>query len=188
MGRKSYSLDETINVTSSILDHLNNSYIYRNDISSGTLSTLYSGLTISMGFPSDLTQVSLPTIAIQGPRPAVTDVLSFGELNEKSFGYRAFIFAGGERTNSALDEGKNLFQRARLLNDLKALLDANTNENIINYYNYSDIVSSGTKYRTNEDLIIYNVSGYDMEPTGPTEADRYRAVVDFDASLIFSQD
>ena len=182
------SEDEVLNITSSVLDYLKNTYFYRNDANSGTLSTYHSGLNFKVGFPSNLAEMVLPTIALEEPVIIPNEVLTFGEWDTKTFSYRLNVFAGGQRTSSIIDEGKNLYQRTQLTTDLKNLLDANQEGSIINYYHFSDIISSGTKYRTDEDIVIDSVTASFLPPTGETEADRYRAIIDFNASIIFSQD
>ncbi|MFA5036747.1 MAG: hypothetical protein WC479_06185 [Candidatus Izemoplasmatales bacterium] len=185
---KIYSFDESINISQSVLRYLSTTYLYRNDANSGTLSTYYPSLTMTLGFPSDFTQVSLPTLTISQLNQPETDFLAYGELSEKYYPFRIDIFAGGETTNSAIDERKNMFMRDRMMNDVKNLLDANSGQNYVDLYNYADIISSGTSYQLNTDIMIQNVSCGTLEPTGDTEVDRCRAIVDFMASAIFSQD
>ena len=185
---KIYSLDESINTGQSVLKHLSETYIYRNDINSGTLSTYYSGLALMVGFPTDLEHLTMPTIALTLIDSPPAEFYAYGGRSEKFFPYRLDIFAGGETTNGLIDEHKNTFMRDRMLNDVKNLLEENMGETYVKLYNFADIISSGTAYDTGVDFMVSDVSGSALEPTGETEADKYRAIVDFTASLIYSQD
>jgi len=190
---KIYSTDENINITQSVLKYLNDTWYYRHDTLSGTLSTYYPNVSLTIGFPSDLEQMSLPMIAINPLSQLDTAHLTYSDWTEKFYPYRIDLFCGGEITSGSAtatkvtDERKNLFMRDRMMNDVKNLLDANVGYNHIDLYNYSDIIFSGTSYKVDGDIYIDGVSATPLEPFGSAESDRFRGLVDFTASIIYSQ-
>ena len=154
---------------------------------SGTLQQLYPNIDVTIGFPDNFEVISLPTIALMEMSSPANDHLT-NEWIEKQYNYKIDTFAGGERTNGVIDTGKNRYMKGRLATDIKTLLDNNSITNHIDYYNFTDLVASGTMYRGNETIEVSNVTLTPLEPTGDLEADRYRSTIDFTVSLITSQD
>jgi len=185
---KIYSQDEQINVSQSIIKYLSETYYYRHNANSGTLSTYYPGISFAIGWPTNLEQLDLPLISLSSVATPPTEPYTYAAWNEKLFAFRLDLFAGGETTNSILDERKNSFMRDRMMSDVKTLLEENAGNTYVDLYNFADIIDSGTSYRIAGDIFIADVTAVPLEPTGDIEADRYRAAIDFNASIIFSQD
>jgi hypothetical protein len=141
-----------------------------------------------MGWPSNLEELDLPLISLSSVATPPTEPYTYAAWNEKLFAFRFDLFAGGETTNSIIDEKKNAFMRDRMMADVKTLLEVNEGSTYVDLYNFADIINSGTCYSIPGDIFISDVTAVPLEPTGDIEADRYRAAIDFNASIIYSQD
>jgi len=184
---KIYSQDEQINVSQSIIKYLSETYYYRHEANSGTLSTYYPGLTFCIGWSSNLETLDLPLISLSVVVSPPTEPYTYAAWNEKLFALRADLFAGGQVTDDIIDAKKNAFMRDRMMSDVKNLLEVNEGNSYIDLYNFSDIIDSGTSYRLNGDIYVSDVNAVPLEPLGDIEADRFRAAIDFNASVIYSQ-
>lgn len=158
-------------------------YYLNHEIFSGTgLGSVYDGkilknhysdpqLDIVVGFPDSLQNMELPTIAlVSNPTTPTVDLSYDRQIRESIYSFSIYGFCGGTQSDAL-----NKLQRDRLKNDIKTILE---DVEYINLYTYPDF--------TNErgDIEISNIAVRNIEETGPLVVERYRFVIDFNASLI----
>jgi len=143
---------------------------YQKDGSTKTLSTEYSGLNVTIGFPDSLEELELPTLAIMS-NPMGGQTQTFGMMAKLvPISFSIYGFAGGEQT-----DGANKFLCDSLCNDAREILE---DSEFVTLYDYPDFDTSVGN------MSIESVDSRFIEQTGNTEAEKYRFVVELECEYL----
>ena len=136
-----------------------------------TLVSAFTNLNITVGFPDSLERMDLPAIAIV-PGIAGNQETTFGSSrNVKTvpLSFTIYGFAGGQQT-----DGANLYLRDDMCNDVRELLED---------IDYIDLYAYPAFTTRVGNMSVENVTSRFIEPTGSTNADKYRFAIDLECEI-----
>ena len=143
---------------------------YQKSGTSKTLTTQYSGLDVTIGFPDSLEGLKMPTLAIVG-NPTGNQVETFGmTMKTVPVSFSIYGFAGGGQT-----DGANMFMRDDLCNDVREILEDSESVSLYDYPDFTNSVGN---------MSIESVSSRQIEQTGNTQAEKYRFVVELECEYL----
>ena len=142
---------------------------FQKDGSANTLTGAYTNINVMVGFPDSLEKLTLPTLALvhnDAIRQNDSVFASHRSVKTVPLSFTIYGFVGGGETPN-----HNMYTRDELCNDVRELLE---DTDYIKLYDYPDFDTEVG------DMSVESVESRFIEPTGITNADKYRFVIELE--------